>query len=187
MTKIILLLSLAVSAFAQNGQPVRIQDDPSTDAVQTVAILSGSNTVALCYALSSDYNRFARTVAISAVSKANPAVVTSVGHGFPTSARPSVTISGATGTGWTGINGTFVATVIDADTFSIPVDSTGFGTLGGTVVFGTSAPRTVVSEWAIKKFAYDGSGNFIWSGWINGITTYTQKCSNATVTTVSQQ
>ncbi len=185
--KIIALSLMALSAFAQNGQPVRIQDDPSTDAVQTVAVLSGSNTIALCYALSSDFNRVARQVAISAVSKAAAAVITSVGHGLDTNSRPSVTISGATGTGWSAINGTFTATVIDADTFSIAVNSSGFGTLGGTVVFTTSAPRTVVAEWAVKKLAYNGSGIFVWSGWINGITTYTQKCSNATVTTIVQQ
>lgn len=126
-------------------------------------------------------------VAISAVSKANPAVVTSTGHGFPISSRPTVTIIGATGTGWTGINATWTATVVDANTFSIPIDSSGFGTLAGTVTFTTTAPRTTVGEWAVKKLVTSASGNLIWVGWLNGSSGYAAKCSDATSTSNNQQ
>lgn len=187
MKRLVITLLSVLPIWAQTGQPVRVSDDPSASAVQKVYVVSGSSTVAICTALSQDPSRVNNVVAISAVSKANPAVVTSTGHGFDTNSRPQVRISGATGTGWTGINDTWTATVIDANTFSIPIDSTGFGTLGGTVTFTTTAPRKTVSEWSVQKIAYDGSGNAIWSGWLAGATAYRQKCSDATSTTVVQQ
>ena len=102
-----------------------------------------------------------------------------------------VTISGATGTGWvsgaTTVNGTFVATIIDANSFSIPVNTTGNGTLAGTVLFTTNAPRLAMNEWSVKKFVYDGSNNLIWSGWLGGTSNFNQKCSEATSTSVNQQ
>lgn len=165
-----------------------------------------------CTSTSFDSKRLNTQIAISAISKANPAVVTSVGHGFPISdnatstgmmERPQVVISGATGTGWTGVNGTFTATVIDADTFSlytqagVAVDSSGFGTLAGTVVFATSAPRLSIYEWAVKKFAYDPAGSTIFAGWLTGrgssgspatgSSRYLGKCSDGTSTTLNQQ
>lgn len=185
-----LLLFAAIPLFAQQGQLVRLVDDPPPDAVQRVAVVNGSNqTTAVCSARSvvTSGTRAATSVAISAVSKAAAAVATSVGHGFDTNSRPKVTISGATGTGWTGINGTFTATIIDADTFSIAVDSTGFGTLAGTVIFTTTAPRKTMAEWAIEQFAYDGSGNFVWRGWLNGSTAYNSLCSQAATAGINRQ
>lgn len=187
MKRLVILCVLALPALAQTGSPVRVSDDVSPSAVQKVYVVSGGNTVAVCTALSQQPTRINNVVAISAVSKANPAVVTSTGHGFDTNSRPQVTISGATGTGWTGINATWTATVIDANTFSIPIDSSAFGTLGGTVTFTTTAPRKTVAEWAVFKIAYDGSNNVVWTGWVGGNTSYTQLCTDATSTTVVQQ
>lgn len=164
---------------------------PSGSSVQTAFIYSGSSLVGQCWAKSLPDNGKPRTakVAVSAISKANPAVVTSTGHGFTLLTLPQVTISGATGTGWvTGINGTFTATVIDANTFSVPVDSTGFGTLAGTVVFSTSAPRQSIAEWAVQVFAYGGpSGAISAKTWVQGSNTYGAKCTDATSTTVGRQ
>lgn len=188
----ITLLVLTAVLYAQDGPPInQVDGAPGGVALQTVYVVNGSNqTIGICWSPSTDTSgRRSRTqVAISAISKASTAVVTSTAHGIHASARPSVTISGATGTGWiTGINGTFVATVIDADTFSVPVDSSGFDTLGGTVVFTTSGPRTSVAEWSVWKIAYDGSGNAIWKGWLGGKRTYENACSDASSTTVQQQ
>lgn len=193
--KLVITLALACAAYAQDAPPVNQIDGPAGGpAEQTVYVINGSNqTVGICWALSGDPtgSRSFRQVAISAISKANPGVITSVAHGIHASARPNVTISGATGTGWvsgaTTVNGTFVATVIDADTFSIPVNTTGNGTLGGTVVFTTTGPRTVYAEWAVYKIAYDGSGNAIWKGWLNGKRSFDSKCSDATSTSIQQQ
>ena len=189
MKKLILLLAIAAICFSQDGQPVRISDDPSNVAVTQVFIVNGSNqTTAICSArsLMTTGFRAATSVSISAATNANPAVFTSTGHGFPTDSRPSVTISGGTGS-WAAVNGTFTATVVDADTYSIPVDSTTFGALAGTVIFQTTAPRTTVPEWAVQKIAYDISGNAIYKAWLNGVSSYTSKCSDASSTTVGQQ
>jgi hypothetical protein len=73
-------------------------------------------------------NDTART--ISAITKANPAVVTATGHGFSTGNQ--VVIYGATG--MTQVNGRlFTVTVVDANSFSLNgVDSTAYGTYTGT-------------------------------------------------------
>lgn len=186
-------MKLAVFLFASIGfaqMPVQVIGGQAT---QQSMVLSGSNVIAICEALSTTTTglRPQTQVAVSAVSKANPGVVTSVGHGFDVKARPKVTISGATGTGWvsgaTTINGTFTATVIDADTFSIPVDTTGNGTLAGTVVFTTTGPRKSQPEWSVRRLAYDASNNLVFVGWLNGSSAMNQKCSDASSTTLNQQ
>lgn len=73
------------------------------------------------------------TLSISAATNANPVSLTSANHGLTTGQR--ITISGATGS-WTPINGTFTITRTGANTFTIPIDSSGFGALTGTVVAG---------------------------------------------------
>jgi len=69
------------------------------------------------------------TKAITAVTVANPCVITVSAHGLSTG--QNVTISGVTGGSFTpAINGTFPATVLTANTFSVPVsrnDSTAVG------------------------------------------------------------
>lgn len=80
------------------------------------------------------------SVSISAASNASPVSLTSVAHGLITGDQ--VTISGGTGA-WAAINGTFTVTVTSADTFTVPVDSTAFGALAGTIVFGKSATVSV--------------------------------------------
>lgn len=153
------------------------------------------NTSQLIYTCKSQADSTARMdrtgVAISAISKATAAIITSTAHGLALNSRPGIRISGATGTGWTGINTTptqtATATVIDADTFSVAVDSTGFGTLGGSPVFVTSAPRSTYPEWAVQKFAYDLGQNLIGVFWLNGSSRYASKCSDAASTSVNQQ
>lgn len=72
------------------------------------------------------------SISISSATNANPVVfTTATAHGLTSGER--YTISGAT-VGWTGVNGVFVVTVLSTTTFSIPVNSTGFGALSGTLV-----------------------------------------------------
>ena len=74
---------------------------------------------------------------IEAASVAAACVITWTGHGLKTGS--SVTIAGVTQADWTVLNGTHVATVLNANTFSVPVDTQGFadyvpGTDPGTVL-----------------------------------------------------
>jgi hypothetical protein len=65
---------------------------------------------------------------ISNASNATPIVITSAAHGLTTGSR--VTIAGINGN--PAANGTFVVTVIDANTFSIPATGSGVYASGGT-------------------------------------------------------
>ena len=96
------------------------------------------------------------TLSVTAATNASPAVLTVTAHGFSTLMSPAITISGATGN-WTPINGKSKATVINTNTFSIPVNSTTFGALTGTVRLDTWAPRTSDPIWHIVKLTYNGS------------------------------
>ena len=177
-----------VIAFPQSTTTSVNQSDgpPSGSAIQTVFIYSGSTVIAQCWSPSRPTKLLPRTatVAISTISKASAAIVTSTGHGLSLLTRPSVILSGATGTGWTGVNATWTATVLSADTFSIPIDSSGFGTLGGTIVFTTTAPRQTVAEWSVQLFL----GSPISSkAWLGGSQSFGSKCSDVTSTTVILQ
>ncbi|HXI85266.1 MAG TPA: hypothetical protein VNL17_14390 [Verrucomicrobiae bacterium] len=187
MKKILILAVFAMAAgFAQ--APLECYY-ANSNPCQTINAFSGANLTSSCYARSVDPNSGIRkntSVAVSAATNASPVVLTSTGHGFALGSRPNVTIAGGTGN-WTAINGTFTATVVDANTFSIPVDSTAFGALAGTITFTTTAPRSTQAEWAVKLFAYDGSGNNIGAFWMNGISSMTQKCSDAAVATTNIQ
>jgi len=119
-------------------------------------------------------------VAIEGLSKAAACVVTWVGHGL---SAGSVTISGITQAEWTALNATHTITVINNDTFSIAVDTSGYtdaydaGTdpgviLGtktlaqdGTISWTRSTSDDLYSYRGIQGFAYKLS----WSGALSGI------------------
>ena len=106
-----------------------------TDTAQFKSTTMAGSSVVARFTANVNFGATAGT-SISAATNASPVVLTSTGHGLNTGA--SVTISGATGS-WTPINGTSTITKIDANSFSIPVDSTAFGALTGTVVFSGKA------------------------------------------------
>jgi hypothetical protein len=71
---------------------------------------------------------------IGTAASANPVVFTTAAPTGLASGN-TVVITGATG-GWTGVNGAFLATVVDANDFSIPVDASSFPQpLTGSVFF----------------------------------------------------
>lgn len=101
------------------------------------------------------------TTAITAATNANPVHLTITGHGWPlnigataTATKVGLIIAGATGN-WTAINGNILATVVDANTVSIPVDSTSFGSLTGSPVFYSGA------AFVMAGFNNNEGGNYI--------------------------
>jgi hypothetical protein len=73
------------------------------------------------------------TKTISAITKANPGQVTAVGHGFSTGDKIKITSVG----GMTQVNDLyFTITVVDADNFTIPVNTTSYTTYtsGGSAI-----------------------------------------------------
>lgn len=83
---------------------------------------------------------------ISAATNANGVRFTCNGHGLTTGQK--VGLTGFTGN-WAPCNGNWVVTMIDANTFSIPVDSTSFGAMSGT---------------PLTNFDYNMNSNVISSG-----------------------
>jgi hypothetical protein len=175
---------VCVSVWAQVPE-VSISQAPAPNQYQVVYNYTGANLTSACYARSSlSFGRSIKT-AISAATNANPVVFTSTGHGFNLNSRPILTISGAT-VGWVTANATWTATIIDANTFSVVLDSTALGALSGSLVFTTTAPRTTVAEWAVKIYHYTGA-NQDWTGWLAGSAAFVAKCSDAGSTTLNVQ
>lgn len=114
------------------------------------------------------------TLTGATVSKAAAGVVTFTAHGL--ASDNSVTISGGTGD-WAALNGTRIITKIDADTFSVAVNTSGYsGTFGGTVT--TNAPQTSAASWAVQKYYYDASGNVLRTAWAAGTSAMNQVWDN---------
>lgn len=105
---------------------------------------------------------------ISSASKAATCALTITAHKVPVGARIPITISGVTGTGWTALNTSLVATYYDANTLTVPVDSQGFGTLGGTAVVTTTYPTTSQAVWAILGVVWVSNLNVL-DGWADGV------------------
>jgi hypothetical protein len=173
LKRMIVAILLCASVHGQNCQAL---SPPNATACTQLFTYDGSNN--LLYACKArSIQPYNSRLSISAASNANPVVFTSTGHGFSTLQLPLVTISGGTGN-WTAVNGTFTATVIDANTFSIAVNSTSFGALAGTVVFDTTAPRTTQSIWSVVKFTYTGT-NMTGAFYIGGSPAERNTCSGA--------
>lgn len=147
---------------------MNIHTTESPIPLQTLRYYTGGGYLEyLCEALSVQPKP--AVIVISGASNADPVSFTATSHGldYPSAAtvKPLVRISGATG-GWAGINGVWAATVTGANAFTIPVNSTGFGSFSGqTIVVETFCPRTTDPVWRVKKFVYDGSNREIFSGY----------------------
>jgi hypothetical protein len=153
---------------------------PEEDFGTQVAFLAGRGTHGVRMATASvaadarfeDLGQFLRmmigapayaTVAVTSSSVASPSVITTATHGLVSG--QSVTIAGHTGS-TPDINGTHIVTVINATTFSIPVNVTVGGT-GGTVTTGgqtyTAGTTTDTTESMTYEISTDVQ-DFIASG-----------------------
>ena len=136
---------LAAAALSQVPQvsPVSISQWVPPQAV-TFMMYPGTTSY-LCRAYSMQAT--ASTITVTSWSNASPTVATATAHGlgdYATSAslvpNPVVYITGASGS-WANLNGAPVATVLSADTFSIPFDASAAGTAPTTITVTTQAPR----------------------------------------------
>lgn len=184
----VLCLTAAAVLSAQEGSTVSVSAGPPPNGWQVVYVYTGGNLDYRCFAKSfvATGTRAVTSVTISAGSNANPVSLTSTAHGFDSNSRPLVIITGGTGN-WTAINGTWIATVTGANTFTIPVNSTSFGAFAGSVRFTTTAPRIGQAEWAVQKFAYDVDNNLVGQYWLNGSTGVQAKCTDGALTTTNLQ
>lgn len=108
---------------------------------------------------------------ISNITNAAAAVINVPNHGYRTGQR--VTLSGGTGN-WTGVNGQWTVTRINASNFSIPVDSLTFGAFGAQVIL-------IAHELATGDRATISGGTGAWAA-LNG--RYTVTVTSSTTFTV---
>lgn len=170
MKKLLLSFCLAIGLMAQTGTPVIVNEGPSKELFTRYIVTSGNDTY-VCFAFKAAAQT---TITTSAFSNANPGVVTATAHGFHAASSPQVTISGGTGN-WAAVNGTWRITYVDGNSFSIPVDTTSFGAVSGTLVFTTKAPRLSSLIWMVSKAATDGT-NATAVVWSNG--GYSSACTS---------
>jgi hypothetical protein len=171
-----LLGALLPLAIAQTGAPVNQVAGPPPQALETLYAYSGGYLSYICYAYS--LQPVSASISISAASNASPAEFTSASHSFDLYATPQVTVSGGTGN-WVAVNGTWTATITGVNTFTVPVDSSLFGAVTGTLVFTTQAPRKAQAVWAVQMFRYDGSNNLVGTYWAGGNTSMSHTCAAA--------
>lgn len=142
---------------AQDGTPTNTSSGSPYVSYQSLYYTSSSLITYVCVSPS---NRVS-TVTVSAASNASPVSFTST-HQFGdwtnlgATVTPIIKITGGTGN-WTAINGTWTATPTAGTTFTIPVDSTAFGALTGTLVVTTQSPRHNVAQWAVYHLTYSGT------------------------------
>jgi len=127
----------------QNVQQVRVLD-PNTAEYQDVAYSAVSDATPAVITITPP----ATAVAIAGLSKAAACVVTWVGHGLLSGNK--ATIAGITQADWSALNAEHTITKIDADSFSIPVDTSAYGLAydsgvdPGTIVESTDATYEVL-------------------------------------------
>ncbi len=117
------------------------------------------------------------TITVSAISNANPGVMTAASHGLYYSATATqkivVFISGLTGN-WTPLNGTHVLVPASSSTLTTDVDTTTFGAVTGTIVVSTRAPKQTATVWPATGAAL--------SNLSGGQTAYRYACAAPTAT-----
>jgi hypothetical protein len=167
---VLLALMLACALSAQ--QVVQLADTPAVKDQHTKYSFTSGNAQYYCFAHTP---ASITSLSITSVSNAASAVVTYSGHGFNPLSNPTVTFSGATGS-WSTLNSSFVATVIDANTFSIPLNTSSFGALAGTVVLKTAAPLLTQPIWLVLKNINDTATSTTATMWAND--GYNNACTN---------
>ncbi len=191
---ILIVFMAPLGAWGQEGVNVNLSQGPPVVPYQKLFFYSGSNLTYIC--MTTSPGRQTSTFTISSATSATPAVFTSTSHGFFVTGpgalgRPKVTISGAP-TAWAAINGTWILSAVDANTFQLlsPTTGTAFDGVGiaawsGTATVTTNAPRTTLNIWAIQRLTYDGFSNLITLTWALGPQGLTSSlCTDPTAATI---
>jgi hypothetical protein len=122
----------------QNVQRIRVEMASGVWTEVAYSVVSAATPAVITITAPGD-----AAIQIEGLSKAAACVVTWTGHGL--SSSNEVDIAGITQADWSGLNATHVITKIDADSFSIPVDTSAFAvdynpaTDPGTIVNSTDA------------------------------------------------
>ena len=171
----LIALFAAVCAVALAQAPVNVSIGPPPQGyAQIIHYDAGGSPEYICTAPSvvQPYR-----VTVTTATNANPVVITATAHGLQTD--NAVTISGFTGN-WAAVNGTRNITVVDANSFSVAVDSTAFGAYGAQAPTVTAnSPRTNQLVWAISKLYYTAGLN-VRTAWASGNSAGNKACDSRT-------
>jgi hypothetical protein len=166
--KYLMIPLFAIAAWAQEGQPVSISPAPVPQAFTTITHYTSGNPDRVCKARST---QDVFTITTSAISNANPGVITATAHGFYyDSGNTSVVqkfvvfISGLTGS-WAPLNGLQVVFASSANALTSTVNTTAYGAVTGTAVVSSRAPRVTASIWSVLTTVYDSSNNPTITAW----------------------
>jgi hypothetical protein len=169
---LLMIFMCTVCSSQTTGSPVVTTDAPGPDEHTMIPYKDGLTTY-YCFARQVQFP--ASTITQSGISNAASAVVAATAHGLHADASPLVSFTGGTGN-WTAVNAQFKATIIDANSFSIPLNSTSLGAVTGTVVVTTQAPRLTSRGWRVLKIVVDASGETQSKMWATG--GYGNACSD---------
>jgi hypothetical protein len=156
----------AATLLAQEGSPIRISPAPVAEAYTVITHYTSNNPDYICKARST---QDISTITVSAITAANPGVMTAAAHGMffqsgVTAQKFVVFISGLTGN-WTPLNGFHVLATASTSTLTTDVDTTTFGAVTGTIVVSTRAPKATAKVWSVYSIAYDASNNPTGQAW----------------------
>jgi hypothetical protein len=152
-------LFAAHAAWALNPHPrIWLDSGMRNDLAAKAASLDTDWLSVLADANSSGTTRLPPVVSIVAATNTSRVQFTTSGT-QPFSSGANLVIAGGTGS-WAAVNGTVVATVTGANTFTIPVDSSGFGSFAG------QALTVFVSSGCAANFmCYTGGYSYQGSAW----------------------
>jgi len=91
---------------------------------------------------------FARSTPLYSIAKSNPTTLRHVAHGL--NSGDEVTFTGIVQSGWTALNGRWTVTKIDADSYSVPVDSTSFADNYSKDIIVSKAYTTQMGYWYVN-------------------------------------
>lgn len=182
MKTIIAILLCALACAAQDnakGQLVSINPGPPAQPISALNFYDASNNqIYRCQAVSVQptytWTVTAKTLTSIVDSSNTATATTSTDHGL--SVGNAVTIAGATDT---DLNGTYIiATVPGTTTFTITTASVTDATYNGAALtMSTTAPRSSVAIWSIRRYQYSGT-NLTHEQWVGGSTSMNKICDN---------
>ncbi len=157
---IALALTCAFMTFAQvqDGPSVTIGQLPVSKTATTLGFFPSSTTTYFCTAETKQATytaRVADSTLTSITDSSNTSTVVWPSHGLAVGNR--VTVAGASDA---DLNTSYViATVSDANTFTITTASVTDAAYTTGVSISTTAPRTSAPIWSVVRITFDGSGN----------------------------
>lgn len=177
LKKFIVFIALSLSLLAQSGGTGVVTTDGPPRDWHTKVYTNTSGALYICYTKQDSQQTTLTSITPSSTSTTTTLTFGSA-HGFSLRSYPSITLSGMTGS-WAALNGVHRATVVSSTVITVPINSSGFGAVTGTLSAVTKAARLTQPIWGVKVlFTSISSGLPEFEGWaING---FSNVCTDPT-------